>query len=884
MRAPATVPGMSPAGMTLPPGLPPHYIQRPGLLARLGAVRAPITVLSAPTGWGKTTLLASWAAGEPGRAVWVTGGDRDGFWRGIVSAVAAIAGSLPSGLVDTVTETDGPRRLSAVLRRAATPLTIVVDDCNDAASPDELAGLAQAAVSSAGRAGLILACRGDPALALHRWRADDQLTEFFSEDLAFGVDESADLFADYGVALPWLAIAELHARTEGWPVGLRLAATALQRGTEPAQVVARSAAVGPVGDYLAAEVLTGLPAQAREVLMEISVAERVTAGLVNALTGRVDGAAVLTDLQRRGAFIMRCPGIDDTYRLHTMFSRALYQELGRHDQTRTVRAHGRAADWYLAQGPAVEALRHLLAAGDWERAARVLDNHWADVVVGSRRLNLPEIVSFAPDRDLPRHLWLAMAAERLDAGDAVAMRHLVRLASADQASESGAEDVPPYLLSAFRLAAARLDGDVSGACSVASQALAAPVPAEEPYTSASTTLRPIALLALGTAKLQLGHVPAAGDHLQEALALARQRDMETVEISTASHLAAWHAALGHLHDAVDCAGEALELGNRFGLGQLADLGWARLALAEAYFQWNRLDDSGRCADAAVDNSCGDRLIQLWGTILQVRIRTATGRLEDAHRMVRAAQREMVTSDLPAPVKRALSLVDGELRLACGDLAGARECATAWPGSDPLPGPAAVLEGSILLAEGRPGLAASVVAPFVSDDDRCPSLTFRASAGLITALAGQALGHRERMTRGLDIALKAAEEEGLRRCFTAGGQAVRALIESVAPMMFAYPPVVAALTAPLDPMADDITERRGPARPGAVPAGSLVEPLTSRELTVLRYLQGTLSHVEIAALLHISVNTVKTHVKNIYRKLGTGRRKDAIRRGHELRML
>jgi LuxR family maltose regulon positive regulatory protein len=518
-------------------------------------------------------------------------------------------------------------------------------------------------------------------------------------------------------------------------------------GTEPAQVVARSAAVGPVGDYLAAEVLAGLPAQAREVLMEISVAERVTAGLVNALTGRVDGAAVLTDLQRRGAFIMRCPGIDDTYRLHTMFSRALYQELGRHDQTRTVQAHGRAADWYLAQGPAVEALRHLLAAGDWERAARVLDNHWADVVVGSRRLNLPEIVSFAPDRDLPRHLWFAMAAERLDAGDAVAMRHLVRLASADQASESGAEDVPPYLLSAFRLAAARLDGDVTGACSVASQALAAPVPAAEPYTSASTTLRPIALLALGTAKLQLGHVPAAGDHLQEALALARQRDMETVEISTASHLAAWHAALGHLHDAVDCAGEALELGNRFGLGQLADLGWARLALAEAYFHWNRLDDSGRCADAAVDNSCGDRLIQLWGTILQVRIRTATGRLEDAHRMVRAARREMVTSDLPAPVKRALSLVDGELRLACGDLAGARECATAWPGSGPLPGPAAVLEGSILLAEGRPGLAASVVAPFVSDDDRCPSLTFRASAGLITALAGQALGHRERMTRG-----------------------------------------------------------------------------------------------------------------------------------------
>jgi LuxR family maltose regulon positive regulatory protein len=436
---------------------------------------------------------------------------------------------------------------------------------------------------------------------------------------------------------------------------------------------------------------------------------------------------------------------------------------------------------------------------------------------------------------------------------------------------------------AFRLAAAKLDGDLDGGCSIASQVLSAPVPTTEPHGSAAAMLRPVALLSLGAATLQLGQLPAAGRHLHDALGLARQRDMGRAEISAASHLAAWHAARGHLHEAVRSAGEALELGHRLGLGQLADLGWGRLALAEAYFHWDRLEDSGRCADAAVDNSCGDRLMQLWGTILQARIRIAAGRLEDAHTILRAARREMVTTDLPSPIRRALSLVDGELRLACGDLGGAREHLAAWHGVEPLPAQTAVLEGSVLLAEGRPGAAAAAVAPYLADRDEVTSLTSRAWAGLVSALAGQALGNREQTMRGLDVALEVAEEQDLRRCFTAGGHAVRALLESMAPMMFAYSPVAAVLTATLPAEASGSQRpRRTP--PGTVPAGSLIQPLTSRELTVLRYLQGTLSHVEIAALLYISVNTVKTHVKNIYRKLDASRRKDAIRRGHELRLL
>jgi LuxR family maltose regulon positive regulatory protein len=567
-----------------------------------------------------------------------------------------------------------------------------------------------------------------------------------------------------------------------------------------------------------------------------------------------------------------------------MLNRTLYRELGSHDQDRTARAHRRAADWHAAKGPPADTLRHLLAAGDWKSAIDVADRHWAEITVGSRCLNQPGPAIPAPDGEPPGHLWFAMAAERLDAGDIVGTRHLLRLARRDEKTYADGQGAEPLRLAALELTAARLEADLDGGCALASQILATLTADGEPATDTAAMLHPLALLSRGAAELQRGELPAAERDLRDALTLARRRDMGRAEISAASHLAACHAARGHLRQAARCATETLDRANRLGLMQLVDLGWSRLALAETYFEWNRLDDAEQCAAAAVAGSRGDRLIQLCGTVLQARIRTATGRPGDAHRMVRAATREMVTTDLPAAIRGALSLVEGELRLACGDFAGARQLVQACRDAGALPVPAAVLEGAVLLAEGRPALAAGAVESYVGAHDELTSRTYRAWAGLVSALAGQRLGHRDQTTRGLEIALRMAEEEDLRRGFAAGGHRLRALIESVAPTMPVYSPVTAALAATLDAAMRD--SRPYPGRNGhdAVPAGSVIPPLTDRELTVLRYLQGTLSHVEIAALLYISVNTVKTHVKNVYSKLGVTGRKDAIRRGSELRLL
>ena len=860
-RSPALDPG--PAGPA--PGQQLFHVARPHLLSRLDARHARLTVVSAPAGWGKTTLLASWTHRRRDRAVWVAGGSRAGFWHRLTTAVATGTPILPEAAA--IADRDGPARLAGLLRYTSSPLAIVVDDCNDAAGPDVLADLAQMVRTSGGHVRLVLACRGTPALPLHRWRMDRQLVTLGEDELAFSVDEAAGLFAGQQVALPRPVVADLHARMEGWATGLRLAATALAHHAEPAQAPLDGGAIDLIADYLGAEVLAPLDPQVRRMLVEASVAERLTAGLLNTLTERVDGAAVLADLQRQGAFIRRSPVPGDWYRLHPMLSRVLYRELTRHDHDRVGRAHRRAADWHLVQGPPVEALRHLLAAREWERAADVLHRHWPDIVIGSRRLDVGPIVTSMPGPDAPAHVVLAMAAERLDAGDTASARHLLHLAEADPDEGEPAASI----MTALRLATARLDGHLHRVCSTAAEILAEPAP----ESSAADLLRPLALLSLGAAKLHLGQSTEAGRYLGEAQTLARRRDLDHVQISATSHLAASYAALGHLHDAVRTAREALELGPRLGLGQLTDLSWSRLALAEAYFQWDRLDDAWSCADAALDSSCGDRLIQLTGTILQTRIRVATGRLTEAHDALRAAYHESGTADLPAPARRALTLAEAELRLACGDPAAARERLTSWSDAEPLPAQAAVVEGSVLLAEGRPAEASTVVAPCLIRPDAGNSVTFRAWSGLVAALAGKATGHRDQVMYGLGVALKVADEEGHRRCFTAGGQAVLALIESVAPAMSAYPPVVAEASGPRLPLHRNAWP---------TPTGTLVEPLTNRERTVLRYLQGTLSHAEIAALLYISVNTVKTHVKNIYRKLGADRRKEAVRLARDLRLL
>jgi len=271
--------------------------------------------------------------------------------------------------------------------------------------------------------------------------------------------------------------------------------------------------------------------------------------------------------------------------------------------------------------------------------------------------------------------------------------------------------------------------------------------------------------------------------------------------------------------------------------------------------------------------------------LQSKVRFASGQVVSGFESLHAARHEAAYGGLPAPLRRALSLRETELRVASGDLAAARRLLSSWPGEEPQPDWATTVEASLLLAEGRSAAAAATLAPLCAARRTSASLSRTVQAGVLTALAGRLLADRDRMVRGLELATEAAGEEGFRRTFVAAGRDLREVARAVRPELAVCHPIVAELAEAHDPAIAMATTNDASMLYDRRPrTGPLAEHLTERELTVLRYLQGTLSNLEIASMLYVSVNTVKTHVKNIYRKLDAGQRREAVRRARDLRLL
>jgi LuxR family maltose regulon positive regulatory protein len=857
-----------PAGGSV--GLPP-WLERSRLTATLdAAATCPITLVSAAAGWGKTAMLAEWRRASAGRAamLWYSGDldDRCGtdreLWERIITELTAV------GAMN-----------GADANATAGPALVVIDDFDELAGPDLLTGIEYLVRAFKGRVRTVVSCRTPPPLPWHRWRVTGELADIRGDQLAFTLDETAGLIAAHGLDVSEAGLAELQGLTEGWPAGLRLAALTMREHAEPEQAIAELGLDDLVADYLNEEVLARMPADTRRLLAYVSVADQVTAGMVDAVTGRDDGARVLADLDQQGAFVHRRSGPAEWYRFHPLLGRLLYARLRRQDPPGVAVAHRRAADWHIAHGPPVEALRHLLAAEDWGTAVETMEQRWPDIAVDSRRRRVDQAVPVPLDAlHMKPDLALAFAAERLDAADAVGARRFLRIAGDRDGAPTEVTGSPALL--ALQLAEARLTGDLDQVVEAAERLLALPSAAGDQER------RALGLIALGRANLQLGRHVEAGAQLCEGLSLASQTDLSQDQISAGSHVALWHATGGRLHAAVRTGRETLALAERLGLTRMSDLGWARLALAEAYYQWDRLPEAHRTANEAVEHAYGDPQMLVSIAAVQARIWSAAGRPAEAHEVLLGARQEAAGTRVAGPARRALSLVEAELRLAGGDLVAARRLLSTGLPDDPLPAWTALVEGAILLAEGKAATAATLVAPFLYESD-LPSLTWRAQAGLLGALAGRVLHDRARVARGLDIALEAAEQEGFRRMFVAGGHALRELLVTAAPGMSVYRLVASDLARPPHGSAPAIEPRLTgtPTSPGRPWIGSvLVEPLTERELTVLRYLQGDLSNVEIGSVLCISVNTIKTHVKNIYRKLNAVRRREAVQRGRELRLL
>jgi LuxR family maltose regulon positive regulatory protein len=879
-------------------------VPRPRLLDLLDAgARGPLTLLAAPAGAGKTVLLASWvAAGRPaGPVAWVTvdPGDDDPvrFWAHAVAALRDAGAVAPDGPLAGLDPSHGVDERFLVLlvnglAELARPVVLVLDDLHEAAGAALVTGLRFVLRHAPSQLRVVVATRVDPALSLHRLRVVGQLTEIRAAELAFTPTEAEELLAGLGVDLPDGELRSLWQRTEGWAAGLRLAAMSLHGHPDPGRFVADFAGDDrAVAGYLVEEVLARQPTEVQEFLLRTCVAEQLCGGLADALTGRSDGERMLARLEHDHAFTSGLGPSRTWYRYHPLFAELLRAEL-RHGQPAEVPdLHRRAAAWHAANGLVAEAVRHALAGGDVDGAAALLTDHWLAMVVDGRAATLRDLLGRLPvERVLAdRELAVVAAVARLALGELEEADAWLRLAEAAQPARTRRHE-SEWASNLAVLLRSRAHGDVEQARSAAAELLAPRRKGAGARPVGEEDRQALVRCVLGAAELWGGRLDDAAAHLEEGRAAADRSGRTCIALGATGHLALLEAVRGRLGRATLLAREAADLAGRRGCSAAPQLASSELALASVAYHLDdlggALDTLGRAARAA--STGRDRPVLLAVALMEARL-AASGTREDAVHGLQRLRRALRDTGgwRPPPLLAAgARLAEARLLLASGAETTAVALLRSGEGRQPgtLPGAETTVLARLRLAMGDPAGAATTIAPVLGGQaSPAPRTATLIEARLVDAVAHRKLADHEAAERSLERALDLAAPDGYRRPFAEGGAPVRALLADHLQRGTVHAALAGEL---LEGLLGQVAAPATPAQPAGEPPVMpvLVEPLSEREQVVLRYLPSMLSAGEIAGELYVSVNTVKTHIKSIYRKLDANRRWDAVRRARALHLL
>ena len=470
------------------PRLPAWMVARPRLDTRIAQGAAGLlTVVTGPPGAGKTTALASWAAGgKPGRTAWVTVDDYDNqpgiFWSSVVRALRQAGTGVPATMpVLPREEASRPAflpRLASALAALEPPVVLVLDDLHLLTASGPLEELAYLLKYARPGLRLVAAARVNPRLPLHRHRLAGELAEIRAGDLAFTIPEAARLMSEHGLKLPPGTVKLIADRVEGWAAGLRLAALSLDGHPDPEVFIKNLAAEdNALTSYLVDEVLDAQPPAGRELMLRTSILDRVSAELALELTGDERAGSTLAALARSGALIQ--PLGHGWYRYHSMFAEVLRLKLRRESPDLTPGLHRKAASWYQRNGQLGKAVAHAAQVSDWQLAARItvdglatgelLKPRASSPVAGLlRRMRAPGLVPDAPAQ--PQSL---LAAAALDLGDGHEQAAGTLLAAAEALLDPlpPDRDIPSRLTAAMlRFALSRRSGDLGAASTANTQA------------------------------------------------------------------------------------------------------------------------------------------------------------------------------------------------------------------------------------------------------------------------------------------------------------------------------------------------------------------------------------------------------------------------------
>lgn len=890
-----------------------NRVARTRLLERMTNARAAgqkILLVSAPAGFGKTTLVSEWSHSQNRAVAWVAldAADNDPmrFFAYLIAALNPLAPEIFSQLasVNAGAQPPPPETLTAQLLNAlsasAPPVTIVLDDYHLVENAALHHAIELLAAQALPHVTLVLTTRSDPPLPLARWRARGLLAETRADDLRFTPDEAAE-FLNRAANLDLTApdIAALEERTEGWIAGLQLAALALEHTKDPhAFIAAFTGNHRFVLDYLMEEVLQQQSETVQRFLLQTSVLERFNAALCDTVMETKAGASqqILAWLERTNLFLIPLDETREWYRYHHLFGDVLQNRLRQTDSSRALTLHTRASEWFEQAGYLHEAISHALSARDYQRAAHWIEKHidafdarGESATVLAWLAQIPPVFFLASPQLALARAHVLFSANKLDA--AAQDLDTVESTLATQAFDDATRQLMRGRILALRTHITLYRGFAEEALALAEQALAE-LPPEQARLSSQV------YQAMGNANIWTEQLDRADEAFARAVEISTAAQQFPTVVFTLCNRGDVCFHQGKLRAAHRIYLAALELATAQHLTHIPATALAHLDIAHVEYEWNDLTSAFAHAETAISRSRfgGLSRAEMFSRIIMARVCFAQGSRADAFLQLELA--DGLVHDYKM-ARRHQAMVDAarfQLWTLSGDLARARAWVEAQQIDAHAP-PTYLNEGDLLnLAqlyilehayhEAQPLLERLVTAGLAKGR---MWTVIRAHASL--ALVWQGIGEMEHALEHLTHALGIAEPEGYIRTFVAKGSMLVPLLQQFAAhaaragdantqRLGAY----AAQLISLLPEPPDRAAKTPFARPLQFRNPALIEPLTAREMQMLELVAQGYSDREISVQLHISSATVKKHLANLFGKLDVHSRTQALARAREIGLL
>jgi len=886
-----------------------NLVFRPRLVERLNAgLEKKLTLIAAPAGFGKTTLLSEWIPQSPRCVTWLSLDDADNdstrFWTYFIVSIQQLRSELGEGALALLQSLQVPP-ISSILTTLINDITafpdafvIVLDDYHIIESQSIHEGLTFLIAHLPVNMHLVITTRIDPPLPLARLRARDNLTEIRANDLRFTADETKSFITrEVKASLTAEEVAVLETRTEGWIAGLQIAALSMQGRKDISGFIrAFSGSHRHILGYLADEALNQRPKGTMNFLLQTSILERLCGSLCDAVTGESGGQEILESLEHANLFITPLDDEGRWYRYHHLFAEVLQARLRQSYPELLAELHRRASEWYEIHDLIPEAVHHALTAGEVDRAAQLIGRQrW--ILLGRGEANtLHHWLDILPEELLRKHPGLSLAyawilslleqpetieSHLLDAEYALA--NSTSLASQETVEDSGTIRGE---IATLRAEIALSQYDIPRAIALCREAL-------ELLPEENAMMRGVTTYYLGHAERRDGNMIEAERAYAEASDIGLQTDNLLLALHALANLSNVYVTMGRLKEAARTSQRILESTEERQRQSWPVAGLAYQGLSRLYYEWNDLDAAERYSRKGIEYGQRGGLIGLEFNSLSVLASTLQAQNDSSGADEMLREISVINDNNHHPIYTSQSAAwEARLRLQQGrtqqailwaESCGLKIIDTKWP----YPRAVEYLTlARVLIAQGKLEGVEGILNQLFQGAEANKRTGDLIEILIQQALYWYALNKKDHALQLIERALTLAEPEGFVRSFVDEGEPIRSLLIDYQTIFnkrigVAIDNKSLRLLTYIDKLLATFSQ---PTPVEKAKDEDILDPLSDRELDILRLIATGRSNKEIAEILVIALSTVKSHINNLYSKLGTRRRTQAISIARELGLL